>query len=79
MTISDIATPVLPKVESEKSLVDKYGEYKDHPAIPAMPQSTIYDIIIDTVYSSEISQLQWPPSGWLKRVFYLIRLPLVVT
>jgi hypothetical protein len=36
--------------ESQKSLVSRFADYKDHPAIPAMPQSSIYDFIMDNVY-----------------------------
>jgi hypothetical protein len=83
LTVSAIDQPGTPAImlqsnESAKSLIDKFAEYKDHPAIPALPQSTIYDLIIDTVYSQESSQLQWP-SGVLNRIMYFIKLPLVLT
>lgn len=58
-------------VTNESAKTDKYTEYKDHPAIPALPQSAVYDVIIDTVYSQEKSPLQWPQTLG-NRILYLI-------
>lgn len=70
------ATPL----ESEKSIQNKYMDYMEHPAIPAIPQSAVYDIIIDTVYQSEVSTIAWPKSGTVKdKIWYIFKLPLTAT
>lgn len=72
------------KNSSVEAVEDKYKEYRDHQTISALPQSVIYDIIIDQVYpenkmeNPNSSKFAWPVGFW-KRVIFIINLPLVAT
>ena len=59
-------------LQSSKS--DKYADFRDHPHPAALRQSTIYDIIIETVYN-EKNPVEWPKT-LVRRIAYIIFIPL---
>lgn len=69
-----------PSIETD--VEEKFLEYIDHPPIPALPQSYVYDLIIDEVYpekkseSGKSGRFSWPQGFW-NQVYFIICLPLM--
>lgn len=59
----------------EGSIEDKFAEYIEHPKSMALPQSTIYNIILRTVYNTDHNPIKWP-KGFKSRLVYILFVPL---
>lgn len=62
-------------LSGRKSEKDKYADYREHMVPSAIKQSSIYHLIIETVYLSEKSTIAWP-SGLGARIKYILLIPL---